>query len=96
MEEPELEEASLGEDDRLPADNENDDDHEDQDIIRRCSITYAALFGEITVQQVKDFVKRIVPQLSNTKLDAFEKESRKHLNSSPSYLVPAKVRDSTD
>ena len=30
-------------------------------IIRRCSITDAALFGEITVQQVKDFIKRIVP-----------------------------------
>ena len=78
MEEPELEEASLGEDDSIPADNENDDDNETQNIIRCCSITDAALFGKITVQPVKDIVKRIVRQLSNTKFDAFEKESRKH------------------
>ncbi|KAI4955682.1 hypothetical protein J4E91_001543 [Alternaria rosae] len=78
MGEQELEEASLGEDNRIAVDDVNNDKHKIQDIIRRCSITNAELSGETTVQQVKDFVKRIMPQLSNTKLDAFEKEIREH------------------
>ncbi|KAH6873219.1 hypothetical protein BKA58DRAFT_401343 [Alternaria rosae] len=96
MGEQELEEASLGEDDSIPVDDVNNDKHETQDIIRRCSITDAELSGETTVQQVKDFVKRIMPPLSNTKLDAFEKEIREHVCSSSPYLVPARVRDPKD